>query len=72
MTDRHPEPDLTAEREREPDAALGGIEARAVLLDVDTDDDILDDDPALAPATDGADDDEVVEDPDAGPLDADV
>jgi hypothetical protein len=57
------EPHLTAEREREHEAAAAGIECRAVLLDVDTDDTALEDGPEA-----DLDDDEAVEDDDETPV----
>jgi hypothetical protein len=67
MTDAN-EPDLTAEKAREREAAAGGIQARAVVLDVDEADD------AMPDTVDGgdADDDGEVEDADAGTLDPGV
>jgi hypothetical protein len=67
MTDSH-EPDLSAEKAREEEAAAGGIESRAVVLDIDADDAILD---TLAGDAD-ADDDDAIEDPDPGMLEAGV
>ena len=66
MTDE--QPDLSAELSRAEEAATGGIEVRAFLLEIDDDDDQLiddgDDDDGTAP------DDDAVEDTDAEPIDA--
>jgi hypothetical protein len=66
MSDTH-EPDLTAERGRQHEAASAGIESRAAFLDIDTDDRALE----TAVSAD-AEDDELVEDADVGPVDATV
>jgi hypothetical protein len=67
MTDAN-QPDLTAEKAREHEAAAGGIQARAVVLEIDEADD------AMPDTVDGgdADDDGEVEDPDSGTLDPGV
>lgn len=65
MTDTQ-QPDLTGEREREREAA-GGIVPRAVVLEIDADDDALEAEPGA-----DAEDDEAVEDADARPVDATV
>jgi len=62
------QPDLSGELSRAEEAAAGGIEIRAFLLEIDDDDDQLIDD---GPDDDGtAPDDDAVEDADATPVDA--
>ena len=61
------QPDLSLELSRAEEAATGGIEIRAFLLEIDDDDDQLTedgDDDGTAP------DDDAVEDTDAEPIDA--
>jgi len=61
------QPDLTGEIEREYEAAMGGIVARAAVLDIDTADDDLDPGDDTGDAGDG--DDAAVDDLDAEPVD---
>jgi hypothetical protein len=65
--DLHPE--LTGEQEREDEAASAGIEARAAVLDIDTDDGELE---PGEPGDAHNDDDEAVEDVDDSPVESDV
>jgi hypothetical protein len=64
MTDE--QPDLSAELSRAEEAAAGGIEVRAFLLEIDDDDDQLTDDGDDV----ACEDDDAVEDDDATPVDA--
>jgi hypothetical protein len=65
MTDE--QPDLSAELSRAEEAATGGIEVRAFLLEIDDDDEQMLDDGDDGTAIDGDDDD--VEDDDPTPVD---
>jgi len=65
MTDE--QPDLSAELSRAEEAATGGIEVRAFLLEIDDDDDQLIDD---GDDDGSATDDDAVEDDDPAPVDA--
>jgi hypothetical protein len=66
MTDE--QPDLSAELSRAEEAAHGGIQMRAVLVEIDDDDDRLETAGEAVDALDG--DDDVVEDDDAVEIDA--
>ncbi len=66
MTDGE-QPDLSGELSRAEDAAAGGIQVRAVLIEIDDDDDRMpDDDGEDGDAIDG--DDDAVEDDDTAPI----
>jgi hypothetical protein len=67
MTDQ--QPDLSGELSRAEEAATGGIEVRAFLLEIDDDDDqLIDDGEVDGTALDG--DDDAVEDDDPAPVEA--
>ena len=68
MTDVQ-QPDLTGEQARAQDAASGGIEARAAVLEIDAADDALE---AGEPGDAQDDDDDAIEDGDETAVDADV
>jgi hypothetical protein len=60
MTDEQ-QPDLTGEQEREQEAAAGGMEVRAAVLEIDADDDMLEEG---EPGDAEDDDDDAIEDAD--------
>jgi hypothetical protein len=68
MTDEQ-QPDLTAEKEREEEAASNGIEVRPAVLEIDDDDDALE---AGEPGDAEDDDDDAIEDTDEMAIGADV